>query len=71
MAQRIDASKPYRTQAQFNAVAAPNNWDNVVATTTWHRALSEPCTFALLQWPALLALLTLNQPGRFGWRCAC
>jgi hypothetical protein len=27
------------------------------------RAMSEPCTFALLQWPALLALLTLDKPG--------
>lgn len=31
-----------------------------------HRALSEPCTFALLQWPALLALLSLDQPGPLG-----
>lgn len=31
-----------------------------------HRALSEPCTFALLQWPALLALLSLDAPGTLG-----
>lgn len=28
-----------------------------------HRALSEPCTFALLQWPALIGLLSIDQPG--------
>ena len=28
-----------------------------------HRALSEPCTFALLQWPALIGLLALDEPG--------
>ena len=27
-----------------------------------HRALSEPCTFALLQWPALVGLLAIAQP---------
>lgn len=39
MAQRINAGKPYRTQAQFDAVAAPNNWDNVVATTAFRLRL--------------------------------
>lgn len=28
-----------------------------------NRALSEPCTFALLQWPALVGLLSIDQPG--------
>ena len=28
-----------------------------------NRALSEPCTFALLQWPALVALLSMDEPG--------
>ncbi|KQV47969.1 hypothetical protein ASC95_18470 [Pelomonas sp. Root1217] len=28
-----------------------------------HRALSEPCSFALLQWPALIGLLAIDQPG--------
>ena len=28
-----------------------------------HRALSEPCTFALLQWPALLAILSIDETG--------
>ena len=27
------------------------------------RAISEPCTFALLQWPALLGVLALDLPG--------
>ena len=30
------------------------------------RTLTEPYTFALLQWPALLAVLTLDGPG-LGW----
>ncbi|MGM9480210.1 hypothetical protein ACS5PN_03355 [Roseateles sp. NT4] len=28
-----------------------------------HRALSEPCTFALLQWPALVGLLAITETG--------
>ena len=28
-----------------------------------NRVLSEPCTFALLQWPALLGVLALDAPG--------
>ena len=28
-----------------------------------NRALSEPCTFALLQWPALLAVLSIDEAG--------
>lgn len=28
-----------------------------------HRALSEPCSFALLQWPALVGLLAIDAPG--------
>lgn len=31
-----------------------------------HRALSEPCTFALLQWPALVALLSIDEAGPLG-----
>jgi hypothetical protein len=35
-------------------------------TAMTHRALSEPCTFALLQWPALVALLAVDPPGLLG-----
>ncbi len=39
MAQSIAAGGPYRTRQQFDAAAAPNNWDNVVATTAFRLRL--------------------------------
>ncbi len=35
----------------------------MTSTPDCRRALSEPCTFALLQWPALMGLLSIDAPG--------